>query len=151
MSKIDDAFDQSRIDFGLQQQPNWNGTVYGACQTQGCGNRGKVGRYEGGFCKLCSTRHPDDRKKYVLASNSGSQGMAINIPNPEIRWNPKIFVKDLSHSLSGSEREDFYMTPEALAKKYDRSDYEDRFDPDEDIVEPKSTPKKEVEDNDWVE
>lgn len=153
MSKIDDAFAQSRIDFGLKQKPNWNGTVYGSCQTKGCGNHRKVGRYEGGFCKKCSVRHPDDQKKFVLASNTGSAGMALDIPNPEIRWRNKAFVKDLSHKLSGSEREDFYMTPEALTKKYDSVGYSERFNFDEDVVEAKPTPKKkqQFEKGDWVE
>jgi hypothetical protein len=142
MSAIDDIFSQSRIDFGLKQKPNWNGTVYGSCQTKGCGNRGRVGFYEGGFCKRCSIRHPDDAKLPVLSGNEGSSGVKTAIPNPSIRWTQKAFVKDFSHNLSGSERADFYMTPEQLARKYDKVDFEDRFDPD-DGMSVSNPPKKE--------
>ena len=133
MSSIGDAFAQSRIDFGLKQKPNWNGTVYGACQTRMCGNEHKVGYYEGGFCKLCSVRHPDDRRKAVLAGSTTSGGFRTVIPNLEIRWTAKAFVKDLVHTLSGSERQEFYMTPEQLSRRQDRVAY------------------KEVEEDDWFE
>ena len=116
MSAIDDAFDQSRIDAGLQQKPNWNGVVYGVCRTPGCSQNGNVGYYEGGFCKKCSVRHKDDAKLYTS--------------DYKVRWMNKMFVKDLSHSLSGSERAEFYMTPEQLIRLQDRVDYEPPEDDD---------------------
>jgi hypothetical protein len=150
MSNIDDAFAQSRIDFGLKQKPNWNGTVYGACQTRMCANQHKVGYYEGGFCKICSLRHEDDRKLPVLSGVVGGDGYNTTIPNPRIRWVSKAFIKDLSHNLSGSERQEFYMTPAQLAKKQDSTSYlEKDYDPNEGISTPKVAKKKKEED--WYE
>ena len=126
MSNIDDAFSQSRIDFGLKQKPNWNGTVYGACQTKRCGNGRKVGYFTGGFCKICSIRHPDDVKIAALSTGGGEGKDSHVIPNPRIRWVRKMFVKDLSHGLSGSERQDFYMTPEQRDRKQDSVNYKEK-------------------------
>ncbi len=151
MSSIDDAFAQSRIDFGLKQKPNWNGTVYGSCQTKGCGNHHKVGYYEGGFCKKCSRHHPDDKKKHVIATQHTSMGW-ITFANPKIRWITKIFVKDLSHSLSGSERADFYMTPEQRVDRLDRVDYVEKYDPNEGISTPKVKGRKPgIRETEWYE
>ena len=123
MSRIEDAFDQERSDsdLKLEQQPNWNGTVYGVCRTKGCTQYGTVGEYAGGFCKKCSVRHKDDLKRYTS--------------DYEVRWQKKMYVKDLSHNLSGSERREFYMTPEQLIRLQDRVDYEPPKDDDEDWYE----------------
>ena len=153
MSAIDDVFAQSRIEFGLKQKPNWNGTVYGVCMTKMCPNYRKIGYYEGGFCKKCSNRHPEDAKKYVLSGITDTIGYTTQIPNPRIRWINKRYVKDLSHMLSGSERDEFYMTPEQLAKRYDRADVRLKQESwDDDIVEPeKPRGKKPKEDDDeWT-
>ena len=124
MSTIDDAFKETRYEYGLQQKPNWSGTVYGACKTPGCGNYRKVGYYEGGFCKMCSFRHPDDGKIPVLSSIN-IRGTTVSIPNPKIRWSIKRWVLDLSETLSEEERRMFYMTPEQRAKMMDRVDYQE--------------------------
>ena len=123
MSGIDDIFDQSRIDFKLSQKPNWNGTVYGVCRTMGCVQYGRVGYYEGGLCKKCSVRHKDDLKRYTS--------------DYQVRWieSKKMYVKDLSHNLSGSERREFYMTPEERIQLQDTVDYEPPKDDDEDWYE----------------
>ena len=122
MSIIDDAFSIERVasDLPIDHHPNWNGDVYGVCKTKGCPQNGKVGYYAGGFCKKCSTRHPEDRKRYTS--------------DYEVRWllGQKRFVKDLSHNLSGSERRMFYMTPEELIQLQDVVDYEEPDD-DEDV------------------
>lgn len=152
MSAIDDVFSQSRIEFGLQQKPNWSGTVYGVCMTKGCANYRKIGYYEGGFCKKCSLRHPDDLRKHVLASTVDSSGMSTQIPNPRVRWIRKIYVKDLSNKLSGSEREEFYMTPEERQRRFDRTNISTKNESwDSDIIEPpkQKKPKKD-EDDDWI-
>ena len=125
MSTIDRVFEETRYEYGFKQKPNWNGTVYGACVTQGCGNYQKVGYYEGGFCKLCSQRDPNDRKLPVLSSIT-IQGIAVSIPNPKIRWYIKKWVIDLSDHLSEAERKMFYMTPEQMIKRMDRVDYKDK-------------------------
>lgn len=152
MSAIDDAFAQSRIDFGLKQKPNWNGTVYGVCMTKGCGNYRRIGYYEGGFCKKCSIRHPEDTSIPVLGGQDGNMGYHTTIPNPRIRWLKKMYVKDISHRLSGSERREFYMTPEQMQNAKDRIDYfEERWDENEGIAEAKPIKgkKKKDDDDDW--
>ncbi len=141
MSKIDEAFRETREGFGLQK-PNWSGLVYGCCQTHGCGNYHKVGYYEGGFCKLCSVRHPDDRKMYVLAivDSRGTTG-----PNPKIRWSRRNMVLDMSDKLSDRERRIFYMTPEQRAKMMDRVDYREpqEEEPDFNMEREKDEPEEE--------
>ena len=152
MSVIDDVFDQSRIDFGLKQKPNWNGTVYGVCMTKNCPNYKHIGYYEGGFCKKCSTRHYDDVKLPVLSGVVDSSGLMTQIPNPRIRWRSKIFVKDVSHMLSGSEREEFYMTPEERQKKLDRITAMREEAWDSDIGEPeKPKGRKPKQEEEWYE
>ena len=116
---FNDAFKEIRIEHGLKQKPNTLGTVYGVCQTRGCGNSRKVGYYTGGFCKLCSTRYPEDRKKPVIQGIINKGGV-INIPNPEIRWTIKRWVKDLSEKLTPLERMAFYGSPENWDKTLDR-------------------------------
>jgi len=113
---VDDAFSEQRIESGLKQHPNWSGTVYGICETQGCGNRGKIGYYQGGFCKLCSHRHREDQKLPVLNSDRND----VTIPNPNIRWSYKCYVKDMSDTLSANEKARFYETPEKKAARLDR-------------------------------
>ena len=122
MSIIDDAFTETRYEYGLKQKPNWSGTVYGACKTRGCANYRKIGYYEGGFCKKCSVRYPEDAKKPVLSSVE-IRGFRVSIPNPDIRWTIKRWVIDLSEKLTEEERRMFYMTPEQLARRLDRVDY----------------------------
>lgn len=122
MASIDDAFREIRYEYGLKQKPNWSGTVYGACITPECGNYHKVGYYDGGFCKMCSIRHPDDVKLPVL-SGVTIRGTVVTMPNPKIRWGIKRWVRDLSSKLSQEERRMFYMTPEQRAKYMDRVDY----------------------------
>jgi len=122
MSEITRAFQETRIEHGLKQHPNWSGTVYGACMTKGCGNYKKIGYYEGGFCKVCSTRYPDDKPLPVLTSIELG-GFTVSIPNPEIRWTVKRWVTDLSDKLSPEEQRQFYMTPEERARRGDRIDY----------------------------
>jgi len=109
---ITDAFERSRVEFGIKQKPNWAGTVYGACMNKGCGNYKHIGYYTGGFCKLCSRRYPEDEKKPVIS--------APDTPNPSIKWVSKMWVKDMSHTLKPSERREFYMTPEERARALDR-------------------------------
>jgi len=108
---IGDAFERSRVEFGLKQKPNWSGTVYGCCMTAGCGNSHKIGHYVGGFCKLCSRRYPEDDNKPIIS--------APDTPNPAIRWVSKMFVKDMSHVLKPAERREFYRTPEEAIKAMD--------------------------------
>ena len=107
MSDIDNAFKAARIEHGFEQKPNSLGVVYGACQTRYCPNYHKIGYYIGGFCKKCSTRHPDDMKKYVLKSIAVKEAI-VTIPNDEIRWITKVDVLDLSHTLSAAARKAFY-------------------------------------------
>ena len=117
MSDIEEAFNDTRLEYGLKQHPNWSGTVYGACMTKGCGNYRKIGSYLGGFCKLCSKRHPDDKKLPIIS--------APNTPNPKIRWITKRWVKDISGLLSPAERKAFYLTPEQKIRQEDRVDYKE--------------------------
>ena len=133
MSIIDDAFKEIRYEYGLKQKPNWSGTVYGCCQTPGCGNYRKIGYYVGGFCKQCSVRHPDERKIPVL-SGVNIRGTVVNMPNPKIRWNIKRWVLDLSDKLSSEERRMFYMTPEQQARMMDRVDYKEPQEEDPDFI-----------------
>ena len=130
MSKIDDVFKETRIEYGLQK-PNWSGLVYGVCLTPGCGHYRKIGYYAGGFCKLCSVRHPDDKKLYALTiiDSRGTVG-----PNPNIRWLIIRKVKDLSEKLTPTERRMFYMTPEQRAKYMDRVDYQEPQEVDPDFI-----------------
>jgi hypothetical protein len=115
--------------------------------TKNCPNGGHIGYYEGGFCKKCSARLPADARLYVLAGVTDSAGYTTQIPNPRIRWSKKMFVKDLSHRLSGSERVEFYMTPEQRQKYLDRMDYfEERWD--DDIGETKVRGRKPKTDED---
>jgi len=133
LSLIDEAFKETRYEYGLKQKPNWSGTVYGACKTPGCGNYRKVRYYEGGFCKLCSVRHPEDRKLYVL-SGVNIRGTVVDIPNPKIRWSIKRWVLDMSDKLSAEERRMFYMTPEQRTKMMDRVDYQEPKEVDPDFI-----------------
>jgi len=144
MSTIDNAFKETRYEYGIKQKPNWSGTVYGCCQTPNCGNYHKVGYYEGGFCKICSSRHPDDRKLPVLSSIN-IRGTIINMPNPQIRWNIKRWVLDMSDKLSTEEKRIFYMTPEQRAKMMDRIDYREpqEEDPDFNMEREKDEPEEE--------
>ena len=112
MSDISNVFERSRIEFGLKQKPNWAGIVYGCCMNKGCGNYKHIGYYVQGFCKLCSTRYPEDKNKPVLS--------AENTPNPTIRWTQKRWVKDMSHTLKPGDRREFYETPEQREKKLDK-------------------------------
>lgn len=123
MSTIERAFAETRIEHGLKQKPNWSGTVYGACMTKGCGNYRKIDHYAGGFCKVCSTRYPDDKKLPVLSGITVGSGFNTSIPNPKIRWTIKRWVLDLSDRLSPEEQRQFYMTPEERARRGDRVDY----------------------------
>ena len=107
---LDRAFQESQILFGLKQKPNWAGAVWGACQTRGCGNYKKVGEYDGGFCKQCSIRHREDHKKPVL-STIKKGGIRIEVPNPEIRWTHKLWVKDMSDTMNPIQRAEFYRPP----------------------------------------
>jgi len=119
MSNIDNAFKEIRIEHGLKQKPNSIGTVYGMCMTKLCANYHKIGYYTGGFCKKCSTRHPEDKKKYVL-KGIDRKGTIITIPNPEIRWITKTWVHDLSDRLSKAERDAFYGSPEEWERTLER-------------------------------
>lgn len=130
MSSIDRVFAEARIEHGLKQKPNWSGTVYGVCMTKGCGNYKKIGYYEGGFCKICSTRYPDDLHLPVLTSIEKS-GYRTTIPNPEIRWTQKRWVFDLSNKLTAKERKEFYTTPEQRARELDIVDYKEEEEEDE--------------------
>lgn len=125
MSDITRAFQETRIEHGLKQHPNWSGTVYGACMSKGCGNYKKIGYYEGGFCKICSTRHQDDKKLPVLSGITVGSGFNTSIPNPKIRWIIKRWVTDLSDRLSPIERRQFYATPEQITRQTDRVDYKE--------------------------
>ena len=119
-----------RIEHGLKQKPNWSGTVYGMCITPRCGNHRMVGYYEGGFCKVCSIRHPADAKLPVLTRIS-TRGTKVDIPNPAIRWSVKRWVQDLSERLSAEAQRRFYMTPEQQARMEDRIDYDAQDDEEE--------------------
>ena len=125
MSTIDDAFDQGRAasDLKLGHHPNWNNDVYGVCRTRGCPQEGRIGIYAGGFCKICSPRHKEDLKRYTS--------------DFRVRWleDKKSYVQDLSHNLKGSERREFYMTPEERTQLLDVVDYEEPEDDDEDWFE----------------
>ena len=127
MSSFDDVFRELRIEHGLKHKPNWSGTVYGVCRTKGCPNYRKIGYYEGGFCKKCSTRHPDDTRLPVL-SGINLRGTMVSIPNPKIRWITKRWVIDLSEKLSPEEKRIFYMTPEERQRTMDRIDYKEKED-----------------------
>jgi len=107
---VDRAFHESRILSGLKQKPNWIGAVWGSCQTRGCRNYKRVGEYMGGFCKQCSTRHRYDHQKPVLVTLKRA-GHKVEIPNPEIRWTNKIWVLDMSHTMTSMQRKAFYEEP----------------------------------------
>lgn len=111
MSSIEDAFRQSRIQFGLKQKPNWQGAVWGVCTNKGCGNYKKIGEYLGGFCKVCSVRHREDHNLAVI-STIKTRLMKQNIPNPRIRWIKKMWVKDMSHTMTPQQRKKFYEIPD---------------------------------------
>ena len=114
---IERIFSEEQIDFKLKQKPNWEGLVYGCCETPGCPNYHKVGYYFGGFCKMCST----------------STG---KFPTTSIRceWIHKSWVRDLSHLMKPAERREFYMTREQLERIQDRVGYKPKEEEEEEVL-----------------
>ena len=126
---FNNAFKEIRIEHGLKQKPNTLGTVYGVCETLRCPNGKKVGYYTGGFCKICSTRYEEDEKKPVIQGII-IKGGVMNIPNPEIRWVTKRWVKDLSDKLTDAERRAFYGSPEDWDKTLERLYHREQLEQD---------------------
>ena len=107
---FDDIFSRAAQEAGIEQHPNWAGAVWGSCQTEGCPNHRVVGEYVRGFCKKCSTRNRKDRNLPVISRVTRNK-VEVDAPNPRIEWKKFRWVKDMSYTMTPTQKRDFYDRP----------------------------------------
>jgi len=110
MTAIEDAFTRAAQEAGIEQHPNWAGAVWGSCQTEGCANYHVIGEYIRGFCKKCSTRDKESGKLSVISRETRNK-VEVNVPNPRIEWRRLRWVKDMSHTMTATQKKSFYDKP----------------------------------------